>query len=207
MDGDAASGGTIPAQPGLPAIVMQLSYGHSRPQVLTGGYAFVKVVKKTCNIDHPYEATVPRRHPARRLQRHGAERGGAAAAATADPGLPGHSALDRRGAGALGSEDTGHPGDHRVSRTVAANTPAVVIPGRRLLRAASNHEGRQVASYLTPLGVAAFVLRYRLGPRYHHPIEPATRSARSVTCALRRSGGSIPRASASSGSLRAAISR
>jgi acetyl esterase/lipase len=36
---------------------------------------------------------------------------------------------------------------------------------------ASNHEGRQVASFLNSLGMAAFVLRYRLGPRYHHPIE------------------------------------
>jgi acetyl esterase/lipase len=36
---------------------------------------------------------------------------------------------------------------------------------------ASNHEGRQVASYLNSLGIAAFVLRSRLGPRYHHPIE------------------------------------
>ena len=34
-----------------------------------------------------------------------------------------------------------------------------------------NHEGRQVASYLNSLGMAAFVLRSRLGPRYHHPIE------------------------------------
>jgi acetyl esterase/lipase len=36
---------------------------------------------------------------------------------------------------------------------------------------AATHEGRQVASYLNSLGMAAFVLRYRLGPRYHHPIE------------------------------------
>jgi len=34
-----------------------------------------------------------------------------------------------------------------------------------------NHEGRQVANYLNSLGIAAFVLRYRLGPRYQHPIE------------------------------------
>src|SRR4029453_16201965 len=47
---------------------------------------------------------------------------------------------------------------------------------------ASNHEGRQVASYLNSLGIAAFVLRYRLGPRYHHPIEigDASRAVRYV---------------------------
>ena len=36
---------------------------------------------------------------------------------------------------------------------------------------ASNHEGRQVANWFNALGVTAFVLKYRLGPRYHHPVE------------------------------------
>jgi acetyl esterase/lipase len=75
--------------------------------------------------------------------------------------------------GALGSEDTDIPViTVFLPRTVAANTPAVVVcPGGGYRALASNHEGRQVASYLNSLGVAAFVLRYRLGPRYHHPIE------------------------------------
>src|SRR6185369_2462939 len=50
--------------------------------------------------------------------------------------------------------------------------PAVVVcPGGAYARLASNHEGRQVAAYFNSLGMAAFVLRYRLGPRYHHPVE------------------------------------
>jgi len=75
--------------------------------------------------------------------------------------------------GALGSDDTDVPTiTVFLPRTVAANTPAVVVcPGGGYRALASNHEGRQVASYLNSLGVAAFVLRYRLGPRYHHPIE------------------------------------
>ena len=75
--------------------------------------------------------------------------------------------------GALGSDDTDVPAiTVYLPRTVAPNTPAVVIcPGGSYRALASNHEGRQVASYLNSLGVAAFVLRYRLGPRYHHPIE------------------------------------
>ena len=75
--------------------------------------------------------------------------------------------------GALGSDDTDIPVvTVYLPRTVAANTPAVVVcPGGSYRALASNHEGRQVASYLNSLGVAAFVLRYRLGPRYHHPIE------------------------------------
>jgi acetyl esterase/lipase len=36
---------------------------------------------------------------------------------------------------------------------------------------ASNHEGRQVANLLNAAGVTTFVLKYRLGPRYRHPIE------------------------------------
>jgi acetyl esterase/lipase len=59
-----------------------------------------------------------------------------------------------------------------LPRTIAAGTPAVIVcPGGSYARLASNHEGRQVANYLNSLGLAAFVLRYRLGPRYHHPIE------------------------------------
>lgn len=75
--------------------------------------------------------------------------------------------------GALGSDEADIPAiTVYLPRTVAPNTPAVVVcPGGSYLRLASNHEGRQVASYLNSLGVAAFVLRYRLGPRYHHPIE------------------------------------
>ena len=33
------------------------------------------------------------------------------------------------------------------------------------------HEGEDVARWLNAHGVAAFVLKYRLGPVYHHPIE------------------------------------
>jgi acetyl esterase/lipase len=59
-----------------------------------------------------------------------------------------------------------------LPRTVGPNTAAVVIcPGGGYQHLADNHEGRQVANYFNSLGVAAFVLRYRLGPTYHHPIE------------------------------------
>lgn len=34
-----------------------------------------------------------------------------------------------------------------------------------------NHEGRQVANWLNSVGVTAFVLKYRLGPKYRHPVE------------------------------------
>jgi len=75
--------------------------------------------------------------------------------------------------GALGTEDRDIPViTVYLPRTVSPNTPAVIVcPGGGYVQLAMNHEGRQVASYLNSLGIAAFVLRYRLGPRYHHPVE------------------------------------
>lgn len=75
--------------------------------------------------------------------------------------------------GALGTEERDIPViTVYLPRTMAPNTPAVIVcPGGGYVQLAMNHEGRQVASYLNSLGIAAFVLRYRLGPRYHHPVE------------------------------------
>src|SRR5215831_6032932 len=43
-------------------------------------------------------------------------------------------------------------------------------------------EGSQIAQFLNSIGVSAFVLKYRLGPKYHHPIElgDAQRAIRTV---------------------------
>src|SRR4051794_41155595 len=35
----------------------------------------------------------------------------------------------------------------------------------------ANHEGPKVGEWLASQSVTAFVLRYRLGPKYHHPVE------------------------------------
>jgi acetyl esterase/lipase len=73
--------------------------------------------------------------------------------------------------GALGNED----GDRPTLTIYRARQPSgasvVVAPGGGYGALASNHEGRQVANLLNAAGVTAFVLKYRLGPRYHHPIE------------------------------------
>lgn len=52
-----------------------------------------------------------------------------------------------------------------------SGTAVVVAPGGSYKMLASNHEGRQVAEWFNAMGVTAFVLKYRLGPKYHHPIE------------------------------------
>jgi acetyl esterase/lipase len=86
--------------------------------------------------------------------------------------------------GALGTQDGDIPAmTVFLPRTMAQNTPAVIVcPGGGYVNLASNHEGRQVASYLNSLGVAAFVLRSRLGPRYRNPIElgDAQRAVRTL---------------------------
>ena len=75
--------------------------------------------------------------------------------------------------GALGTEDSDQPSltIFLPVKNQANGTGVIVCPGGSYMALASNHEGRQVANWLNSLGIAAFVLKYRLGPRYHHPIE------------------------------------
>jgi acetyl esterase/lipase len=51
------------------------------------------------------------------------------------------------------------------------STAVVVFPGGSYIHLAIDHEGTQIAAWLNSYGITAFVLRYRLGPRYRHPIE------------------------------------
>ena len=64
----------------------------------------------------------------------------------------------------------------------ATGAAVVICPGGGYGMLADDHEGRQVAEWLNSLGVAAFVLKYRLGPRYHHPamLQDAGRAIRTV---------------------------
>ena len=75
--------------------------------------------------------------------------------------------------GALGNEDSDVPTltVYLPLDSTKSRTAVIVAPGGSYSHLASNHEGRQVANWLNALGVTAFVLKYRLGPRYHHPIE------------------------------------
>jgi acetyl esterase/lipase len=73
-------------------------------------------------------------------------------------------------------------GAGRVSDRDSALASAVVCPGGGYGMLAVEHEGKQVAEWLNSLGAAAFILKYRLGPRYHHPamLEDAGRAIRTV---------------------------
>ncbi len=64
-----------------------------------------------------------------------------------------------------------------------SNGAAVVVcPGGGYGALAVDHEGKQVAEWLNANGIAAFVLRYRIAPRYKHPapIQDAQRAIRTV---------------------------
>jgi acetyl esterase/lipase len=64
----------------------------------------------------------------------------------------------------------------------ATKTGVVIAPGGGYQHLAMGYEGMDVARWLNERGVAAFVLKYRLGPTYHHPIElgDAQRAIRMV---------------------------
>jgi acetyl esterase/lipase len=86
--------------------------------------------------------------------------------------------------GAVGDEDPDKPTltVYMPPNTTGPMTAVIIAPGGSYRGLASNLEGRAPANFLNSLGVAAFVLKYRLGPRYHHPIElgDAQRAIRTV---------------------------
>ncbi|MDQ3258139.1 MAG: alpha/beta hydrolase, partial [Acidobacteriota bacterium] len=64
----------------------------------------------------------------------------------------------------------------------ANGTAVIVCPGGGYGMHAMDHEGNQIGEWFNALGVAAFVLKYRLGPRYRHPapLQDAQRAIRYV---------------------------
>jgi acetyl esterase/lipase len=78
-----------------------------------------------------------------------------------------------RAPGALGdgAEDIPTLTVYMPPSTTGPMTAVIVAPGGSYRSLSMNKEGRLPASYLNSLGIAAFVLKYRLGPKYHHPIE------------------------------------
>jgi acetyl esterase/lipase len=70
----------------------------------------------------------------------------------------------------------------------AAGTGVVVCPGGGYQMLAMDHEGRQIAQWLNSMGIAAFVLKYRLGPRYRHPA-PLLDAQRALRMVRSRAAG------------------
>ncbi len=86
--------------------------------------------------------------------------------------------------GALGDADEDRPTLtwYKASRGDTPTAAVIVFPGGGYGWLATNHEGRQIANWFNAMGMTAFVLRYRLGPKYHHPVElgDAQRAIRMV---------------------------
>jgi acetyl esterase/lipase len=86
--------------------------------------------------------------------------------------------------GAQGNEDVDKPSltVFLPTKLNATRTGVVVAPGGGYTHLSMEKEGFAVARWLNERGVAAFVLQYRLGPKYHHPVEigDAQRAMRMV---------------------------
>lgn len=84
--------------------------------------------------------------------------------------------------GALGNEPADIPTlTPYFPKEKATGAAVIVCPGGGYSHLA-DHEGGPVAEWLNSIGVTAFVLKYRLGPRYQHPapMQDAARAIRTV---------------------------
>ena len=85
--------------------------------------------------------------------------------------------------GAVGKQD-----EDRPTLTIylpagrASGAGVVICPGGGYAHLAMEKEGSEIAAWLNKQGLAGFVLKYRLGPRYHHPapLDDAHRALRYV---------------------------
>jgi acetyl esterase/lipase len=72
----------------------------------------------------------------------------------------------------------------------ATGAMVVICPGGGYGVLAIDHEGQQIARWFNSLGISAAVVKYRLGPRYHHPaplqdVQRAIRYVRSRAVELK----------------------
>ena len=77
---------------------------------------------------------------------------------------------DAPGATGIGENDVPTLTAFMTTPGKASGAAFIVCPGGGYEHLAP-HEGAPVAQWLNSLGIDAFVLKYRLGPKYHHPVE------------------------------------
>jgi len=74
--------------------------------------------------------------------------------------------------GALGTAETDKPKILvYLPKENTTHMGILVAPGGSYMHLSMQKEGADIAHWLNDHGIAAFVLQYRLGPQYHHPIE------------------------------------
>jgi acetyl esterase/lipase len=91
--------------------------------------------------------------------------------------------------GAKGAEPLDIPAltPYPAPADTATGAGVVVVPGGGYGHLALDHEGAQIARWLNENGIAAFVLRYRIAPRYAHPA-PVTDARRALRTVRARAG-------------------
>ncbi len=85
--------------------------------------------------------------------------------------------------GAQGSEEIDTPTlTAYLPSSNPTKTAVVIAPGGGYAHLSMDKEGEAIARWMNARGVAGFVLKYRLGPKYHHPVEvgDAQRAIRTV---------------------------
>lgn len=84
--------------------------------------------------------------------------------------------------GALGTAPEDKPSITPYLAKSPNGTAVIVCPGGSYTHLSMEKEGSDVAKWLNSLGISAFVLQYRLGPKYRHPamIHDAQRAIRTV---------------------------
>lgn len=87
-----------------------------------------------------------------------------------------------RAPGAVGDSVVDRPTITPYVVPAGSGTAVVVFPGGGYQHLAVEKEGTRIARWLNGLGVSAFVVQYRLGPRYHDPamLQDAQRAIRTV---------------------------
>jgi acetyl esterase/lipase len=90
--------------------------------------------------------------------------------------------------GAVGDEETDKPSltIYLPDPQKATGAGVVVCPGGGYCAVCNMHEGKDIAEWFRGMGVAAFVLKYRIAPRYNHPAplldaQRAVRTARAMS--------------------------
>ena len=79
--------------------------------------------------------------------------------------------------GAPGAQGRGHADQPSLTIYPAPATPSkvptgvIVCPGGGYAHLTMDYEGTEIADWLNARGISAFVLQYRLGPKYHYPVQ------------------------------------
>ena len=95
---------------------------------------------------------------------------GLACAQRAVPDPPAQLLWPQGAPGALGDTEKDQPSLTPWLAKTPNGQSVVVCPGGGYGALAMDHEGKQIAQWLNSQGISAFVLKYRLGPKYRHPV-------------------------------------